>query len=87
MGKSDSLEELFKMQVEVLRNIYLNDRVISTFIIELWAEKHGKTFKEGMKRYNELFKSVQGQWEAYIHAKHGSVSLEDLLPKEPPIEP
>lgn len=82
--ETSELEQLLKLQVEVLRNIYLNDKVISTFVMDIWCKQFGKNFKkDAIPRYNEMYKHMKGLWSTHLHAKFGKVSLEELLPEEP----
>ena len=78
----DSWEKYEKLKMSTLKRIYLDQRVMSTFIIELWAKQYGKPFKEGVSRYNDLYAHVNGQWKDYLFSEYGSIDLSEILPSQ-----
>jgi hypothetical protein len=75
----DKWEELEKVKMKLLQNIYLDQRVMSTFMIELWAQFYKKPYQDGVKRWSEIFQNVKGQWGDYLYKEHGSINPKDFL--------
>lgn len=80
----DKWEEYEKLKMSMLKNIYLSQRVMSTFMIELWAKHYNKPYKDAVSRYDELYRHVKAQFSDHLFAEHGSIDLKDILPEDPP---
>lgn len=80
----DKWEEYEKLKMSMLRDIYLSQKTVSTFVIELWARFYNKPYSEAVSRYEDLYQHVKKQWDEYLFAEHGSIDLKDILPEEPP---
>lgn len=78
----DSWEKMQNLQIKLLRNVYLNQRVLSTFMCEIWAAYYKKPYPEAVHRYHELFKHIQGQLGDHLFAEFGKIDLSDIFPDD-----
>ncbi len=80
----DKWEEYEKLKMSLLKEVYLNMKIQSSFLAEMLSYVRKEKFGESMRRFSELYKHQKGLFQAWMNAEHGSINLKDIWPEEPP---
>jgi hypothetical protein len=72
-------EEKTPLVIELLTEIYTQNRLIAEMILPLYCEKNNVPPERAREFLNEFFLTRKAAKEEHIYANHGSISIEDIL--------
>ena len=79
----DKWEEYENLKMTILKEVYLNMKIQSSFLIEMLAYARKEKYRESLGRFSQLYAHQKGLFQAWMNAEHGSISLKDIFPEEP----